>query len=236
MEMEKFPLKFSAPAFFGAPPQPGSPVNVSNGSATLLRLDGKPYALTCSHVLEGYRQCLSQDGAVIFQFGSCKMDPLIQLKAEDKELDYALIELSDDQAKELISKGGAFDGKFFYEPSFWPPSAVEDGDFLAFGGFPGELRKVEAFDELSFGSYSSGATLVTSIRDDYLVCQFDRTHWVKHGHQTEPSTIRGLSGGPVFAIRHSSSGIMTHEFVGHVYEFSESWELLYVRRAQVINF
>ena len=235
VEMEKYPLKCATAAYFGARPQPGKPAAVSSGSASLLRLNGQPFALTCFHVLEGYRQRLAEDRRTIFQLGDCELDPLAQLKVEDKKLDYALIGLSEDQTSEVVNADGPFGGTFFVKPSQWPPGPVTVGDFVAFGGFPGELREAVSFDELSFGSYSSGATKVTATGDGYLVCQFERDHWVKHGHEPEPNTIRGMSGGPAFAIRKSTeTGIMTYEFVGHIYEFSETYELLYVRLASVI--
>jgi len=227
-------LKFVAPALFGPRPQPGMPVAVNSGSASLVRRNGQLFALTCFHVLEGYRQRLAE-GPCIFQLGDCELDPLAQLKAEDKGLDYALIALTDDQGKEIATPGGPFDGTCFCDIGAWPPGEVKEGEFVAFGGFPGELRQAASFDQLSFGSYSSGGSRVTSSRETHLVCHFERDRWVKHGHEPEPQTIRGLSGGPVFAIRHSNeAGIMTYEFIGHIYEFSENFELLYIRLARVL--
>ena len=55
IEFEKYPLKFVTPAYLGARPQPGTLATVNSGSASLLRLNGQLYALTCWHVLEGYR-------------------------------------------------------------------------------------------------------------------------------------------------------------------------------------
>lgn len=233
IEFEKYPLKFVTPAYFGVRPHPGEPATVNSGSASLLRLNGQPFALTCWHVLEGYRQRLAE-GPCIFQLGDCELEPLAQLKAEDKDLDYALIGITDAQIREIAKPKGPFDGTFFCDLAHWPPGKVKEGDFVAFGGFPGELRQAVSFDTLSFGSYSSGASRVTSARDDYLVCQFEPEHWVSHGLEPEPSTIRGMSGGPVFAIRHSYVGIMTYEFVGHITEFHEDFKLLYVRLARVL--
>ncbi len=232
-ELEKYPLKFAAAAFFGARPQPGTPMIVNSGSASLLRLEGQPFALTCWHVIESFRESLKK-GPCIFQLANCELDPLAQLKAQDKGLDYALIVLTEDQAKEIAKPDGPFDGTFFAEPQKWPPADVKQGQFVAFGGFPGELREAVSLDEISFGSFSSGASRVTSVGEDYLVCQFEREYWIKHGYEAEPKTIRGMSGGPVFAIRHNGSGIMFHEFVGHIYEFSENWDLLYIRLARVV--
>ena len=236
VEMEKYPLKFVTPAYFGARPKPGTPMTVNSGSASLIRLHGQPFALTCSHVLDGYRKRRADGIETIFQLGNCELDPIAQLKAEHEKLDYALIALTESQAKELERPDGPFDGTFFVEPAQWPPGAVAAGAFVSFGGFPGELRQANSFDEFSFGSYSSGGAEVSAVGDDYLVCQFDRDRWVKHGNEPEPSSIGGLSGGPVFAIRHSNAGVQTYEFVGHIYEFSQNLELLYVRLASAIEF
>jgi hypothetical protein len=235
VEFEKYPLKFAVPAYFGIRPQLGEPARVNSGTASLVRIGGQPYALTCSHVLEAYRESLAK-GACIFQIGNCEIDLLTQLKVEDKKLDYALIGLTEAQGKEISMPVGPFDGKFFCEVDQWPPGDVMIGDFVAFGGFPGKLRKAMSFDELSFGSFSSGASRVASVGEDYLVSQFEREFWVKHGHEAEPETIRGMSGGPVFAIRHNEeSGIMTYEFIGHIYQFSEDFELLYVRLVRTLT-
>ena len=236
IEFEKFPLKFAIPAYFGARPQSGRPPMVNSGTASLLRVGGQPFALTCSHVLEGYRQRLPEGGC-IFQLGNCALDPLAQLKAEDKGLDYALIGLTEAQIQEVAKPGGPFDGTSFYDVGQWPPGEVKQGDFVAFGGFPGELRQAPSFYELSFGSFSSGASQVASVNEAHLVSRFEREFWVKHGYEVEPNTIGGMSGGPVFAIRHrAETDIMTYEFVGHITQFHEGFELLYVRLARVLPF
>ncbi len=235
VEFEKYPLKFAVPAYFGIRPQPGKLATLNSGTASLVRIGGQPYALTCSHVLEAYRN-RSAEGACIFQIGNCELDPLSQLKVEDKKLDYALTGLTEAQGKEISKPDGPFDGKFFCEIAQWPPGDVKKSDFVAFGGFPGELRQAMSFDELSFGSFSSGASRVASVSEEYVVSQFEREFWVKHGHEAEPATIRGMSGGPVFAIRHNAAtGIMTYEFIGHIYEFSEDYELLYVRLVRTLT-
>jgi len=183
-------------------------------------------------VLEGYRKRLAE-GECIFQLGNCKLDPMAQLKAEDKGLDYALIGLTEAQVKEIAKPGGPFDGTVFCDVAPWPPEEVKEDDFVAFGGFPGELRQAASFDELSFGSFSSGASRVTSAHEGHLVSQFERDYWVKHGHEPEPKSIGGMSGGPVFAIRISAeTNILTYAFVGHITEIHQSYELLYIRLAK----
>lgn len=58
VELEKYPLKFVTPAYFGPRPQRGIQAKVNSGSASLLSLNGQSFALTCWHVLEAYRERL----------------------------------------------------------------------------------------------------------------------------------------------------------------------------------
>jgi hypothetical protein len=235
LEMSKYPLRFACATYFGAPPTEGEELTVNNGTATLLRLGGKPMVLTCAHVLQGYRDKLAEHAGCVFHVGDCVFDPLAQLAKEDAGLDYALIALSEDQADAVVATAGDFK-RGFLEPAPWPPSPVTEGEFIAFGGYPGELRRVANPKELSFGSFSSGASQVHAAHDDYVVTKFEREFWVQHGIEPEPDFIGGLSGGPTFVIRHGAeTGIMTYEFIGHVFEFSEGFELLYIRLASSLG-
>lgn len=107
VEFEKYPLKFAIPACFGVRPQSGKPATVNSGTASLVRIGGQLFALTCSHVLEGYRKCLAK-GDCSFQLGNCELDPLSQLKGENAKLDYALIGLTEAQGKEIAKPGRPF--------------------------------------------------------------------------------------------------------------------------------
>lgn len=230
-----YPLEFAAPVMFGPPPQRGDSLVVNSASASLLQLDGRMLVVTCHHVLQEYRKRLTELGDCSFQVGNCRLEPLAQLVAEDATLDIAVIAVTDAQVRELREYRVENFGRNFVVPPAWPPGGVAEGDFVAFGGFPGSLRRVMSWRELSFGSYSSGAAGVTVVGKDYLVCQFDRTNWVKCGYEPEPSTIRGLSGGPAFAVRRAGADILWYEFIGIVYEFSEQYELLYVRLARIFG-
>lgn len=235
LEMSKYPLRFACAAYFGVPSAGGEEMTVNNGTATLIRIGGKPTVLTCAHVLQGYRDKLALHAGCVFQVGDCVFDPLAQLVKEDAGLDYALIGLSEEQAEAIVATAGDFK-RGFLEPAPWPPSPVREGEFIAFGGYPGQLRRVTSPEELSFGSFSSGASQVHATHDDYLVSRFEREFWVKHEVEPEPDFIGGLSGGPAFVIRHGAeTGIMTFEFIGHVYEFSPNYELLYVRLAATLG-
>ena len=82
VEFERYPLKFAIPAHFGARPQPGTAATVNRGTALLVRSGEQLFALTCSHVVEGYRQRLA-DGPCIFQLGDCELDNECRHSAEN---------------------------------------------------------------------------------------------------------------------------------------------------------
>ena len=147
----------------------------------------------------------------------------------------ATIDLSEINIKE-ISLGKEI-GTSFFRPETWPPDDVNEGDFISFGGFPGKWKEQVSSGDLMFDSFSSGATEISSINDEYFICQFEREYWVesldlKNGKELHE--LGGLSGGPVFLIR-DNNGITYYEFVGIIYQFSTDYDLLYIRKAKFIN-
>jgi hypothetical protein len=232
-QMEMFPLRFCKPAYFGVPPSREHPVVVNSGTASLLDLRGDLLAVTCHHVIEGYRRKLDEDRRCLFAIGNCYFDPLAQLVAEDRAIDVAVLRLTAEQGAAITRKSNGM-GEAFYQLGGWPPSAANVNDFVTYGGFPGDLRQRISFAELSFGSYSSGACRVTDVHADYITCEFEREHWVRSSVEPEPESLGGLSGGPVFAIRHSPADVITYEFAGVIFRMHESTESLYIRQARAI--
>jgi hypothetical protein len=58
-QMEMFPLRFCEPAYFGVPPSREHPGAVNSGTVSLLDLRGDLLAVTCHHVIQGYRRKLA---------------------------------------------------------------------------------------------------------------------------------------------------------------------------------
>lgn len=230
-EMAKFALRFCAPVYFGVPPSREHPVVVNSGTASLLKLGDELLAVTCSHVIDGYRSKLAEDTSCLFAIANCYFDhPLDQLVAENSAIDAAVLKLTAGQAHE-ITRGSNGIGEAFYEIGPEQPTPVKMHDFVAYGGFPGSLRHVISFDELSFGSYSSGACRVTDCHSDYMTCEFEREYWIKNFSEPEPENLGGLSGGPAFVIRHQPSGLISYRYAGLVYRMHESTESLFIRQA-----
>ena len=142
--MGKFPLRFCKPAYFGVPPSREHPVKVNNGTASLLKLGDELLAVTCAHVIDGYRRKLEEDASCLFAISNCYLDPLAQLVAEDTAVDAAVLRLSADQMDEITRDSNGI-GEAFYEIGPCAPTPVAVGDFVAYAGFPGDLRKLTSF-------------------------------------------------------------------------------------------
>ncbi len=237
IEMTKFPLRFAKAVYFGNLPYDTSDQTVKNGTVSLVDLGSGQMAITCSHVLDGYRERLKENNKVVFRIGNAILNPLEYLIGEssESELDLAILNLKEINVKE-ISLGKEI-GTSFFRPETWPPDDVNVGDFISFGGFPGKLREQTSSGDLIFGSLSNGASEVSSVNDEYFICQFEREYWVESlGIESEKDLreLGGISGGPVFLMR-ENNGIMYYEFVGIIYQFSTDYDLLYIRKAKFIN-
>jgi hypothetical protein len=237
IEMQKFPLRFCKPVFFGDPPSYAHAAVVRSGTVSLLERFGELFAMTCAHVMEAYRARRAEPRECFFAIGGYDFDPLPQIVAEDRAVDTCAIRLSPEQAGLVLDQRTGI-GQGFYPLGPSPPGPVEVGNFVTFGGFPGEYRRLEAVDELSFGTYSHAGARVTDLHSDYLACQFEREFWVRNemAVEPEPTGLGGLSGGPAFVIRHSHSGIISYEFCGVIYRMHEDSETLYIRRLKSIWF
>jgi hypothetical protein len=133
-----------------------------------------------------------------------------------------------------ITRHSAGIGEAFYEVDTKSATPAKVGKFVAFGGFPGNSRQVISFDELSFGSYSSGGCRVTDVHSDYMTCEFEHEFWINSFPGREPQSLGGLSGGPTFRIHHRPSGVISYEYCGLIYRMHESTEWLFIRQAGVL--
>jgi hypothetical protein len=233
VQMQRFPLRFCKPIYFGSPFSKQNLVRVNNATATLTKINGKYIAITCVHVLKRYRDRRVCEKNMFFSIANCLLEPESQIMFEDVALDICVIELTESQASEILSDSEGI-GESFYEVSKNHFGDVKIGDFVAFAGFPGEARKLMSGNKMSFGTYSSGSCMVTDMYSDYISCKFDRTHWVTNSYDFEPECIGGISGVPTFVICRTDQNILYYKFLGIVYNMHEATETLYVRLAESI--
>lgn len=226
-QLGKFPLLFAKSILFGERPSKTRPTAISSGSVSLVNLGQGPIAVTCEHVIAGYREMIAKHSNVLFQIGEVEIDPLKQLMAEDARLDLATIILSNAQAHAITSSGPI--GSYIFEPNGWPPAPVREGQFVVFGGFPGSLRAIESFKELVFSSWSMGASEVSSVSDGQFVSKFDREAWIRSFGTDAHLTITdlgGLSGCPAFINRG-----LYWDFVGVVSAYHENYDAMFFAAA-----
>ncbi len=93
--MIKFPLRFAKTVFFESSTHVKSGQTINNGTVSLVDLGGGQMAITCSHVLDGYRKLLKENNNAVFRIGNVVLNPLENLIGESSasELDLATINL-----------------------------------------------------------------------------------------------------------------------------------------------
>lgn len=222
-KLGKFPLLFAKSVLFGQRPSKSRPNQISNGTVSLVDLGDGPLAVTCEHVIAGYIEMTKAHDNLVFQIGSVEINPLEQLVDKNARLDLATIRLTDAQVKSITSEGEI--GSCVFRPKTWPSEALTEGEFVAFGGFPGSLRTVAAFDEYILGSWSSGGSQVSSVSEGQFVSAFEREAWVKSfgaEHHLTINALGGLSGGPAFINRG-----LYWDFVGIVSQYHENYDAMF---------
>lgn len=230
-QMAKFPLLFAKAAYFGQRPSRTRPTQIRSGTVTLADLGRGTVAITCQHVIEQYSKQRNELENVVFQIGHIELDPLAQLVDQNQRLDLAVLELTQDQVMAITSEGEI--GSCVYRPVTWPVPSIAEGSFISFGGFPGALRNVVAFDEIEFLTWSSGATEVSAVSENRIVTAFDRSYWVSAFGAKENLDLRvlgGLSGGPAFADRG-----LYRDLVGIVSDYHENYDAMFFASTSAIR-
>ena len=230
-EMSKFPLLFAKAAFFGQRPSKSRPTEFNNGTISLVDLGKGVLGITCHHVIAEYRARRRSFDDVVFQIGNVELDPVDQLIDENTRIDLATIRLTDNQVKAITSEGKI--GSCVFQPKSWPSPSPKEGDYVAFGGFPGSLRTLVSFDELDFPSWSSGGSLVSSVSEFQFVSAFERKFWVSSfgaKHHMDLRALGGMSGGPAFVNR----GLHWH-FVGIVSQYHENYDAMFFASVRAVR-
>jgi hypothetical protein len=189
-----------------------------SGSAFVLRLLDHDYLGTAWHVVKEWHDATSTGNKIVFQVGAVSLNPIDRLAWKDEQNDIAFLRLISGEAQRV--------GVQPSEPLFgWPPPHPESGSYLLLSGYPGIERRRPADDEFDFGAFST-MLQVTASHENYIVCQFQREHWISEGRDVPPpgTDLGGMSGGPALLVKN-----LAYPLIGLISEFSRDYELLYVK-------
>lgn len=230
-ESSKYPLLYAKAAFFGERPSRDRPTVIQNGTIGFVDLGNGPLGITCQHVIQGYRIYREKYDDVLFNIGNVELDPLSQLIDENDKIDLATIRLTEKQIGAITSQGEI--GSCVYKPRSWPPSPPKENEFVAFGGFPSNLRKIDTFDEIGFYSWSSGGSRIDSVNEFRFISPFEREYWIRSFgklHLIDLKALGGMSGSPAFIFRE-----LFYEFVGVLSDYEENYDAVFFATVQSIK-
>jgi len=237
-EAAKLAVQFSTYFVIAPPPSREFPQDekFSNGTVTLLQLEGRRYGITNSHVVDAYRTRLAAGEDLVCQVGNVVINPLDRLldESDQRALDLAILDFSDIDASSL--RGDDSVPCQFHAPVAWPPERPHEGCFVALGGWPKSRRAMVAPDRVDFGAVCSGATEVQGSHEDLLRCAIQPEHakilFDSRGEGIPD--LPGMSGGPVI-IGRDINGIMRYELVGVIFEFLGAFDALRIRPTTLIG-
>ena len=232
-QLERFSINFCSPCFFGDFRDDN--VKVNNGTITLIRYQGHRYGLTNYHVIDTFRERLRIEPSIKLNIGNQEVDLLDQVISESIEFDLCIISL--DNFSETSFKSFGDVPTIFFDIDDFSLGSLEEGDFVVFGGYPGEWRLRPQANHLVFDTFSSGGSKVVLINEKFIKCELALHEcYINMTQRNElPKIFGGLSGGPVFYRQKSSSGIETFKMVGILCEFGENLGIFDIRPISLVN-
>jgi hypothetical protein len=184
----------AVPIIFAHPLSVGGEVGGATGC--VVQLVSGTFVVTASHVLEEYERRRDQGEALHWRVGKLPpFDPRPRIASRNKERDIVFLRISADEAQQL---GPCIRST----PTYWPPSAPQEGQMLLVAGFPLALRDVDPSGRIGPGSYCA-MFRVTSSRDGYCMCQIMEEDLISFDGVPSPppgTKLGGISGGPVLLV------------------------------------
>ena len=222
------PMHYMSVVGIGNPETESVPTN--NGTVSLLQLNGRRLGVTCAHVVKAYKERLRLDSGVILQVGRSRIE-LDQIIDVDDGRDLAVLDL------ERVNVSGMNIPARFFEPISWPPCDVASGNSISMAGLPG-LTRVVSGTRVDYRTFSATLVPIHRVEDSRLIIQLNREELIfMTGSREEdlPQCLGGVSGGPVFLNRETSSGLMVNELVGIISEQSPPYDIFYAQRINCIG-
>jgi hypothetical protein len=205
----------------------------SNGTMSLLQIGANKYGITCNHVIQHYETVKNNNKKVRFQIGKIDVNPLDLVINRDFQNDLAILNLNRIDENYLQVFNGLQIN--FFKPIHWPPNDLDDNNLLFLGGYPGKMRLSKGNGKTILKSFTYGPFGIHRIDDNKIVCQFRRENWDSFFGCLEliPADLGGISGGPVFVLRKSASGLLYIELIG-INGQQISFDIFYIYRIHKI--
>jgi hypothetical protein len=211
--MTQLAYGYTAAVIVGPQPSIGGAIN--NGSGFVVALGGQYFFGTAWHVVNSWLQRMESGEKVLFQVRDAELSPALETMWRDESNDLALIPISEAQVGKV--------GVLVCDPiRGWPPPHPMPGRYVLLSGFPGVKRQQE--DTRVFLNAMSTLMQVTTVGNNYLVCQVEREHLVafdENGIPPHGTDWGGMSGGPVFLVDN-----LVYPLVGVISEFNTDLELV----------
>ena len=214
----------TAPVWWFRESGPAEESILHNGTISFVDTGSGILAVTALHVYEEYVRECREFKDVTCQVGSVRVALEDYLRGSDPNVDLAVFALPD----VLIAGSGAI----AHGPSKWPPDRLLEGDLVVCGGYPGRLRKPGAREvEFAFVSFIGR---ISQASDDHVAVYLNvpNSHWPQGEALGEAPDLGGASGGPVYRI--TTEPIEKLEIAGFIYEYGQSYELLFARHADLV--
>ena len=219
-------MKSMSLPFWWHGPSPDDPEIYNNGTLCLVDTGKRVVGVTAWHVWESYRKRLEIGEPFVSQFGGLTIQPEDLRIDHDKGLELATFDLA--------NAIGQMAGFVPHRLDSWPPDRPEVDDLMLYGGFPGDMRRMDLV-QATF-SLDTVTGLVSQVTSQNIVIEVDysRLHDADgpKGNvvATDPA---GSSGGPVYRIRDMPLGHRL-ELAGFIYEQAKEHRFMLARPADFV--
>lgn len=222
-------MGYATPCYFGNPNIEGTKIN--NGTASLISYHGENCAVTNHHVVKAYKErCEKED--LHFYLGNKQFILDDILISECEEYDLAVLHLEGVKAEDIGCLGDV--PTSFLEVNSLEEPNIKEGEFIMFGGYPGGYRERKGL-AVCFGTYSSGSSEVQTVSRDVVTTSINIEKCIKFGSERLLDDLGGISGGPALYETTLESGLIIHKFLGVVCQYSQSYDSLLIRPANMLK-
>ncbi len=217
------PLKFCDAIIIGRPPAHAGDLGtrVLSASVTYLQLNGRKMVVTNAHVIRIFEKEHAADGVTIIQLQGLEMGDIhARIIDIDDDADLVTLDVSDlELVPRDVPEREDLCFRQFYVPATWPPAEVNEGDVVAFAGWPEVLRKDNPNGwDVESNPYSMIGMEVRRVSPDQFTVRINREDtkiaFGRTAFDEKDYCLSGMSGGPV--LRRNQ---LSYELVGVIKEY-----------------